>query len=610
MYLSESPLTVYNCVHPSTNGERDCVKKAHDWFKWDDAEEAPPNNQTAIPPEEESVAKLLAAWPEFTTTTTPTPTRHVVELSDRLPTSLGPYLGETKYDANYIPGNMSEAEAAAHVASISNGLSCDFFIGNKSTRPIEDLVGHFISLMPDRRRVFAGYHKERMSPRNVEQAIYCRYLGIRSKPIGYDQESHKYTRDNSALPKLVVLDVDCQRYQFIQRHGKRTTAAEIFDEIPYKPLVTVTNPRSHNCHAAYEITYSPEELANPIDTKLKLKTIIAALSDAIGADPGYNGYTMRGPLFVPGQHKNQKPSKTVSVYRQEDGKIIPNSLYHKSVWYEPHAYTLAELQQFVDYLNANTTNEVDIAVADTTVNETPAKAQKKKKLTGCGVDFKRQLELAAIHPSEVHEEENNYLFSDIAINFARVQVGKYKRANNFDGFYKAALEYATARNALYRYPEPTNQVKSTTRSVITYYFNKHRLAVPRNPHGKYYTFNSETASIASRHYRWGVDYVSQAKQAAAAGIPLSTFKLWKKQRKSAARLAFARHPQLFVGACYPTPAQMNENRRLLPFIIPLEIPSSICSPPSSSDRRGKANDEMIMDDVLDRTGAMARGPPT
>jgi hypothetical protein len=597
-----------NFIPQQQTGERDCVKTAREWFRWD-AEDI---NKT---PEEETWAKFVALWDEALAThaasTTP-PTRRVVELSDRLAT-LGPYLGETKYDASYIPGNMSEAEAADHVASISNGLSFDFFVGNNSTRPIEELVGHFISLLPDRHRAFAGYHKERMSPRNVEHAIYSRYLGVRSKPLGYDQETHKYTRENSQIQKVVVLDIDCQRPQFIQRHGQRNTAADIFNELPdkYRPLVAITNERSRNCHAAFELTISPEEEANPLDTKLKLKTAIANLTDAIGADPGYNGYTMRGPLFIPGMHKNRKPSESVNVYRRdEDGKVIRDSLYHTSSWYEPHAFRIADLQEFADYLNSRDTADDAVDVTATTAKTVVPKVAKKPK--GCGVDFKRQLELAAVHPSDVHEEENNYLFSDIAINFARVQVGKYKRTNNFTGFYEAGLTYATARNALYRYPEPTDQVKATTHSVISYYFNNHRQAGPRKrkPHGNYYAFNSETASIASRHYRWGVDYVSQAKQAAAAGIPLSTFKLWKKQRKCAVRLAFARHPQLFVGACYPTAAQMDDNCLPLPFIIPLKSPSSICSPSFSSDRRGESNDGMVMEDVLERTVAMARGPPT
>ena len=35
MYLSDLPLTVQKCFHPSTNSERDCVKTARDWFDWD-----------------------------------------------------------------------------------------------------------------------------------------------------------------------------------------------------------------------------------------------------------------------------------------------------------------------------------------------------------------------------------------------------------------------------------------------------------------------------------------------------------------------------------------------------------------------------------------------
>src|SRR5580704_8674110 len=82
-------------------GERDCVKTAAQWFNWDDA---------AANTEEDFWTKFDAACP-ITLPTKTTPTRRVVELSDRLLT-LDPYLGETKYDANYVPGNMSEAEAA------------------------------------------------------------------------------------------------------------------------------------------------------------------------------------------------------------------------------------------------------------------------------------------------------------------------------------------------------------------------------------------------------------------------------------------------------------------------------------------------------------------
>ena len=291
-----------------------CVEVAREWFKWDD---------DVATQRDEDWAKFFAQCPEFTTP--PTLTRHnVVELSE--PTSLSHYLGESKYDASYIPGNMSEAEAVAQVEE----LPFESIVRNRSAQSMKELIGNLVSLMPDT-QVFAGYHKERMAPKNVEQAIYCRYIGVRSRKVGFNNDTHKYIRDNSQLVKLGVLDIDCQRPQFIQRHGQLNTAAEIFDELPdnYKPLLTVTNERSHNCHAAFQIAHSPEEEADPIGTNLKLKEALYDLADAIGADPGYNGYTMRGPLFVPGMHKNQKPSKTRGIFRRDPDtdKVVPDSTF-------------------------------------------------------------------------------------------------------------------------------------------------------------------------------------------------------------------------------------------------------------------------------------------
>ena len=90
----------------------------------------------------------------------------------------------------------------------------------------------------------------------------------------------------------------------------------------------------------------------------------------IGGDPGYAGFTIRGPAYIAGWHKDN-PTRECGNYID----TVTQSLWHETTWYEPHLYTLDELRElakFLKSLHAPTTNQEFVAA----LGETPTSKKK------------------------------------------------------------------------------------------------------------------------------------------------------------------------------------------------------------------------------------------
>ena len=177
------------------------------------------------------------------------------------------------------------------------------------------------------------------TPRDTIRAIYCRWLDIGHRPWGFNKETHRTDLETPTLRKLFALDLDLNRLRTF--FPDIQDAADIFEhyDLP-RPLCAITNPPTRNAHAVFGVTFTEEEERHPNATAHELKRIIREITKWIGADPSYSNFYIRGPAYVAGHH------------RLDHRHTITDSeaLWHETVWYQPHLYTLDELREFVRLL--------------------------------------------------------------------------------------------------------------------------------------------------------------------------------------------------------------------------------------------------------------------
>lgn len=225
----------------------------------------------------------------------------------------------------------------------------EFFWTNKSSRTYAQLQALYCSRMPsviankDNPEIFAGYHHDRRTPKPVAQGIFCRFNEIKSIPCGYDTITRTYYRHARPLPRLMSVEIDITDNYLKRFCGK---PADIFEthNIP-RPFFTAENPLTENCHVGFLIKYDADEWINVERASRELKAIWKEFTRLIGGDPAYDGHTIRSPWFITGFHKQRPWSDTGNLIN-----INKDCTYHRSVFYEPHDYTLGELREVIVYL--------------------------------------------------------------------------------------------------------------------------------------------------------------------------------------------------------------------------------------------------------------------
>jgi hypothetical protein len=239
-------------------GERDCVKTARDWFKWDDAAESVANKT----PEEEFWEKFSAACDRATAAniastppiirkpnTPPPPPRQPTAEEVRqakIDEVLTAYVDDKVALRNGIReyGIIIDGEVAANIVRDHGDCPHEVFTTNKSPWSLTKLHANFCSLLPGANRqtpkAICGYRHDKKSPRDITRAIFCRYIDIGHIPRGYNKAARTTVVETPTLRKLFAIDLDSNKLSgpFRKLFPNVDAAADIFErhDIP-RPLL-------------------------------------------------------------------------------------------------------------------------------------------------------------------------------------------------------------------------------------------------------------------------------------------------------------------------------------------------------------------------------------
>jgi hypothetical protein len=239
---------------------------------------------------------------------------------------------------------------------------------------------------------------------------------------------------------------------------------------------------------------------------LEYRRLHRELSLLFGADPRFVNHVVRSPMFVAGWHRNN-PNRTSSK-KQID--IDSDSLWHHSIWYDPHGYTLAELRGIVDYLKTLTAVVVDVVEAPG-IEPMPNGAQARS-------GRRRQTTRISWTPTQVHEGERNVSLFDHVRFEAYPVADKFKKTHDRAGCFEYLKTTAVAFAAKMPVPEQKSKIMATVRSVCNFVMDRYQGGM-----------SSEVGKeLAGRRWK---DHISAAKQADELGISRSTFYNWKKTGK-------------------------------------------------------------------------------
>ena len=457
---------------------------------------------------------------------------------------------DAQRDALRKLGYLNDADTLAMLAEVSSNDTlaekCGdmaFFWTNKSSLSYQQLQVLYCSRMPavldaeDNPKIFAGYHHDRRTPKPVVQGIFCRFNEIKSIPRGYDKVTGTYYRSERPLPRLMSAEIDIKG------------AAGIFENHPAQPFFTAENPVTGHCHVGFLIKYNAEEWIHYKRTAQELKSIWKEFTYLIGGDPAYDGHTIRSPWFITGFHKNKPASDTRNLINTNT-----ESTYHKSVFYEPHEYTIQELREIVADLKALHGDQV---------RENPAKMRINSALPDVG-----------IKPEKVGKKPSrNESILNTTRHYAYTIAYRYS-INSFDAFVHELMGYASRQNYFSgKPPLPAYELRATCKSIAKFCVQKN---FKRPCHQ--YDHSSELQSLRARR-RWGYNYETNRMKATAEGISESTFypRQTKKNRSDAAhahaRVASAHVENLFKST------SVYKDQSVTPVFFPL-IKKGYCHPQS------------------------------
>jgi hypothetical protein len=435
---------------------------------------------------------------------------------------------------------VNDGEPAQRIiAEASDNFNPDFFYTNYSGSPLADVQAHFCSLFPavgiqEDPQILCGYDDNRIKA-SVPQGVRMRKINLRAIPLGrayslktvatdkFDCKSQRtntiersgreaWIKDYLELPRMMAFDVDENKEDSSFRNlYPEYRCYEIHDalDIP-RPLVTTINPISRNCQFIYEIRWTGEDRNNSKKAYLEYENIRRELSELLGADPAFRNHVVRSPLYVAGHHRK-------NLERTTSKKLInidKESLWHHSIWYEPHAYSLAELREIIGYLR----NEIGIVVPEAEKKIATTYKATSSPTPTYSVDYRTLAKTPGSHIKEGNR--NNWLFANLSLNHCRrADVSeKYRQTNDYNGFMAYARDVATdlhhqLRTEPGQAPFTIVDVEWIVKSVVKYCMGPTFRAVGRT---------SEEAIFANR-LRWGFRYVTVAMKAKQLGFSRATY---------------------------------------------------------------------------------------
>jgi hypothetical protein len=426
-----------------------------------------------------------------------------------------------------IKSLLSDAEAQSIIAEASNNFDPNFFYTNRSSLALDDVQLHFMTLFPswsDERRgyepsVLCGYENNRTC-KPIAKAVFMRKINLRAIPRGYCGGDRMWYVDYPTLPPMMSFDVDENKAPDFKKLYPEYRCYEIHDKLDIpKPLVITINPVSQNCQFIYEMKWSKEDYRDVGKTMSEYEKIRRELSLLFGADPNFVNHVVRSPLFIAGHHRrnpNAKLSKKPINTEKE-------SLYHHSIWFDPHGYTLSELREIICFLKEHlgVIKVASLPLPKPTLREfirgdnvvVPPKQNKVPKNTKKNV-VSQYYRLINTPGHKIHEgERNNWLFSHLSA-FCRRMAGKYRGENgNREEFMSVAVTKANELNSSLSAPLPQTEVIATVRSVVGYCLSDRYRPLGRT---------SEEARFIANNFRWK-NHISVTKIAAEVGVSRSTF---------------------------------------------------------------------------------------
>jgi Replicase family len=250
------------------------------------------------------------------------------------------------------PRRVTDAEAQHLIATASNNFDTDFFYDNNSSLTLVELFDYFCDLFPSP-YILCGYQDNR-DKKFVPQGVLMRKINLRAIPVGKNLDLdeagkpvggwHKVYAD---LPAFMAFDVDENDKPQFRQLFPDYRCYEIHDALDIaRPLCITINPVSWNCQYLYVMKWTAEDAANTQAAMVEYERVRKELSLLLGADPKFVNHVVRSPWYIAGHHRDN-PNRTTSKKLIEVGK---ESLWHYSKWYEPKAYTLAELRELVAQL--------------------------------------------------------------------------------------------------------------------------------------------------------------------------------------------------------------------------------------------------------------------
>jgi Replicase family len=321
-------------------------------------------------------------------------------------------------------------------------------------------------------------------------------LDVAGKPVG---GWHKVYGD---LPVFMAFDVDENDKPQFRQLFPDYRCYEIHDALDIaRPLCITINPVSWNCQYLYVMKWTAEDTANTQAAMVEYERVRKELSLLLGADPKFVNHVVRSPWYIAGHHRDN-PNRTTSKKLIEVGK---ESLWHYSKWYEPKAYTLAELRELVAQLrelHSFLGNAVP-GVALVSVPSPPDKDCLKNasdtppKTSGQMFPREEQVAYAALSPGQIGDgDRNRYIFSCVSLEHCRPNSYRFKDKAPYIEF---GLTYARELNSRLASPLADNEVVEIVTSVVGFCL------------GKKFGRSSEEARYINKHYRWGLNYVSEIK---------------------------------------------------------------------------------------------------
>jgi hypothetical protein len=231
------------------------------------------------------------------------------------------------------------------------GDNLGFFYENNSSLSLEELYEYFTLLMPVGGRpgepsmVCSPKHKQRQWL--IPQALRRCKINLQAKPHGWDAIERTHYIDSYGLSRTMAFDVDENKKPKFKALYPHYHGYEIHDALDIAPPLCITiNPMSMNCQFIYEIKYSATEWIHSESTARRFNRLRKILSWLFGADPNCAGHVMRSPWYLAGMHR-QHPERKVNSKRLSPEE---DALFHYSKWYQPHAYTLGEMEAIARYL--------------------------------------------------------------------------------------------------------------------------------------------------------------------------------------------------------------------------------------------------------------------